>query len=176
MAVPKSQKHQIFHKVETNIASQKAVLLITTRETKTTLNSAENSKLRSNSRKEGVVLQVCKNTLIRKAFPSSPELVGQTYMAFLENGEKSDEVTIPKVMIEILGKDFKDFFNIVGCVVNGEFFDSAKTEALSKVPTLNDSMAMIAGSINQITAKIAIAIKEVPASVGRGVKAISDKQ
>jgi len=175
MAIPKSQKHQIFHTLETQIASQKAVLLITTRETKTTLNSAKNSELRSNSRKEGVVLQVCKNTLIQKAFPASPNLVGQTYMAFLEDGSKSDEVTIPKIMIKVLDKDFKDYFNIVGCVVGGEFFDADKTEALSKVPTFNDSMAMIAGSINQITAKIALTIKEIPASVARGVQAINQK-
>jgi large subunit ribosomal protein L10 len=37
-------------------------------------------------------------------------------------------------------------------------------------------MAQIAGTLNSLTAKIAIGIKEVPASLGRGIKAYSEKE
>jgi large subunit ribosomal protein L10 len=174
MAITKVKKVEILDNIKNKVANQKAVILIGTKETKVTVDAATNFKFRSSARKQGIIIRVCKNTLIQKSFPAiKEELVGQTYIAYLDESKSnnSDEVTVPKAMVSGIDDDFKDNFNIIGSVINGEFYDSSKTVALSKVPSFNDSMAMVAGSINQITAKIALTIKEIPASVARGVGA-----
>ena len=171
MAITKTQKHSIVSYLNDNVSSQKAVVLLTTRDTAATVDANQNFAFRKNCYDQGLSVQVVKNSLIQVAFPEVKNLVGQTYIVFMTDGAKSDEVTAPKVIAEAVAKDFKENFDIIGSVVNGEFYDKVSTIALSKVPTFNDSMAMIAGTINQITAKIAIAIKEIPTSVARGVQA-----
>jgi large subunit ribosomal protein L10 len=169
MALTRKQKTVIFDQLNTCYAGQKAVLLLTTKGCKAT-NSVSNHEFRSQARGQGVIVQVAKNTLIQKAF-KTPTLIGQTYLAFMEDALKSDEVTVPKIIIKAVKKDFSDNFEILGCIVGGEFLSAEDAKKLADTPTFNDSMAMVAGSINQITAKLAIAIKEIPASVARGIKA-----
>lgn len=172
MAISRTQKVTILDRLTSDVSSQKAVVLLTSRDAKSTINSVTNYQFRKACRDQGVVVEVVKNTLIQKTFPSiSEKLVGQTFLAYLEDKEAGDEVTTPKIVVKHVSKEFNDYFNIVGSVVGGEFYDSSATDRLAKVPSFNDSMAMIAGSLNQITAKIAIAVKEIPASVARGVKA-----
>lgn len=173
MAVSKVKKQAIYAELTSEIAKQKAVVLLTTKDAESSLNSASNFELRKKSYDAGVKIQVIKNTLINKAFESVPTLVGPTYIAYMLDIDKSDEVTVPKIMVELISKTFKSNFNVVGAVVNGEYYNPSKTVQLSKVSTHKESMARIAGSLNQITAKIAIAVKEVPASIARGVDAYS---
>ena len=171
MAITKIQKHDIVSYLNDNVATQKAVVLITTRDTEATVNADQNFAFRKNCYDQGLSVQVVKNSLIQVAFPAVKDLTGQTYLVFMTDGAKSNEVTAPKVIAKAVEKDFKENFDIIGSVVNGEFYDKASTIALSKVPSFDDSMAMIAGTINQITAKIAVAIKEIPAGIARGVQA-----
>jgi large subunit ribosomal protein L10 len=49
-------------------------------------------------------------------------------------------------------------------------------QAIADLPSKEVLIAQIAGAINAITAKIAIGIKEVPQSLGRAVKAVSEKE
>ncbi len=176
MAVSHIQKVQIFNQLKEQVSAQKAILLITTKETQTTVNAKVNFEIRSQAYKNGVNLQVVKNTLIQKAFDTVPKLSGQTYLAYLQDKENSDEITVPKIVVGLLSKDFKDNFNVLGAIVNGEFYDSAMTLALSKTPSLKDSMGMVAGSLNQITTKLAIAIKEIPSSLARSIGEIQKQK
>jgi large subunit ribosomal protein L10 len=172
MAVSKAQKNQILDYLNTSVANQKAVVLITTKDTKTSLDAGKNTEFRKLCRSKGIVVKVCKNTLLQLTFPGiSERLTGQTFLACMEDGDKSDEVTVPKAISEALKKDFNDYFNLIGAVVNGEYYDSQMAKKLANIPTKDQSLAMTAGAINQIIAKIAIGIKEIPSSVARGVKA-----
>jgi large subunit ribosomal protein L10 len=172
MAVLKSKKQAIFAELTSEIASQKAIVLLTTKDADSSLNASSNTNLRKELRKAGIKVQVVKNTLINKAFEDAPKLTGPTYLTYLVDGSNSDEVTVPKSVTEVL-KEFKDSIKLYGSVVNGEFYDYAKTVQLSKVSTKEESLAKIAGALNAITAKIAISVKEVPASIARGVNAYS---
>jgi large subunit ribosomal protein L10 len=171
MAITKTQKHSIVSFLNDNVTTQKAVVLLTTKDTAATVDANQNFAFRKSCYDQGLSVQVVKNSLIQVAFPEVKDLVGQTYVIYMTDGAKSDEVTAPKAIADAVAKDFKDNFDIIGSVVNGEFYDKTATIALSKVSSFNDSMAMIAGSINQITAKIAMAIKEIPTGVARGVQA-----
>lgn len=170
MALTRKQKTVIFDQLNVCFTDQKSVLILTTKNAKKTVNAAANYQFRSQARNQGVIVKVAKNTLIQKAF-KTPDLIGQTYLAYLEDASTSDEVTVPKIIVKAVKKDFADNFEILGCIVNGEFLDASDAKKLADTPTFNDSMAMVAGSLNQITAKLALTIKEIPASVARGIKA-----
>jgi large subunit ribosomal protein L10 len=169
MAVSHSQKVTILNTLENQVATQKAVLILSTNGAEATLNSELTTKIRQQARKAGVVIKVVKNTLVSKTFKDLPTLRGQTYIAYLENGELSNEITVPKEIVGIVSKDFKENFLLLGSYINGEYFDVAKTQQLAQTPTLDVSIAKIAGSINQIATKLALVIKEIPSSVARGV-------
>jgi large subunit ribosomal protein L10 len=171
MAVSKVTKQAIYSELTTEIASQKAVVILTTKGSETNLNATSNYNLRKEARAKGIKLQVIKNTLINKAFSNVPTLTGVSFLAYLVDGSESDEVTVPKNIVDLIDKDFKTEMSVLGSVVNGEYYDKAKTIQLSKVSTKEESLAKIAGALNQITARIAIAVKEVPASIARGVDA-----
>ncbi len=173
MAISHNQKVAILDKMSSDVASQKAVMLITTKDAESSLDAQTNVKFRKEARSKGVVVKVVKNTLIKKAFEVVPELTGPTYVAFLENKEESDEVTVPKIICELVKDDFKENFNIIGSVVDSEFLDSAETIVLSKTLTKEESLAQVAGSLNQLATKLAIAINELPSGVVRGVSEYS---
>ncbi len=172
MAVSHAKKVEILDLLQNSAATQKAVLLLTTKGAEESLGSEKNTKIRKEARKQGVVIKVIKNTLISKTFTGVPELTGQTYVAFLDQGEQGDEVRVPKTISGLVSKDFKENFLILGSVVNGEFFDSVKTQLLATTPSLDQSISMIAGSINQIATKLALVIKEIPSGVARGVSEV----
>jgi large subunit ribosomal protein L10 len=175
MAVSHQKKQEILELLNTSVSPQKAVVLITTLKAEKSLNAEFNFKVRKAAKASGITLKVVKNTLINKTFESVPNLVGPTYLAFLDEPENSDEVTTPKIMVNLVSKEFKENFNLIGSVVNGEFYNPTLTIQLSKTPSYKDSMAMLAGTLNQITAKLAIGIKEVPGGIARSIQAINQK-
>lgn len=60
--------------------------------------------------------------------------------------------------------------------MEGKALSEAEVKALADLPTKEQLIAQIAGSINSITAKIAIGVKEVPASIARGIEAYRAKK
>jgi len=173
MAISFKEKEHIFDLLQNDVATQKSVLFITTKEAKEHLDSAGNFKLRKSARDKGVVLKVVKNTLISRAFDLPEELTGQTIVAYMEDKEQSDEVTVPKTIVKIIEDDFKDTLSVVGSYVNGEYFDTEKTKKLAKTSTKEESMSKVAGMVQTIISKIAVGVKEVPTSVARGVSEYS---
>lgn len=175
MAISKIQKEEIMKLLE-EVASNKTVLFLSTEGTKANITAEQNTDLRKRARGEGVKVKYVKNTLLGRAFEGIEGLSGQTIIAYAVNSENEEEVTVPKAVVKLVKDDFKDSIKVIGAVVNGNFMDEAKAKALSEVPTFSDSMAMVAGNLSQVIAKIAILTKEVPTSVGRAVKAMSDKK
>lgn len=173
MAITKAKKEEILSELHNVAVPQKAVVLITTKGADQMLDSENNFKARRAARTKGVQLRIVKNTLIKIAFESIPELDGQTYVAYMENPDNGDEVTVPKVVAELLKNEHKNHFNIVGCVTPQGFLDAAATIRLANTPALEVSIATFAGQLQTITSRIAIGIKEVPSSIARGTKAYS---
>lgn len=172
MAITIKEKQHILELLQNHVAPQKSVVILSTNNSKSSLDSTKNFGFRSSARKKGIIIKVVKNTLISKIF-DTPDLVGQTLLAFLENKEESDEVAVPKSIVSIIKDDYDDNLQIIGSIVNGEYYDSTKTITLSQTSTKLESLSMVAGLLNSITARIAIATKEVPSSVARGVSEIS---
>ncbi len=175
MPVTRAKKVTILDILTNNVATQKSVLFLTTKNTRATVDATTNQKFRMAVRSKGVMVQVVKNSLLNRVFPSLPKLSGQTYLAYMFDPQQSDEVSVAKNILDLVAKDFKFHFDVVGSVVVGNFYEKAQTLELAKVPTKEQSMAMVAGAINSLIAKIAIGIKEVPASLARGISEYNKK-
>jgi ribosomal protein L10 len=173
MAISRQQKSVILDKLTNDIASQKAVLLLTTNNAEKSLDSELTFQVRKQAHDKGIEIKVVKNTLIQKTFSEVPALIGPTYLAYLINKEDSDEVTVPKEISNLVKKEFSENLNIVGSVVNGSFLNLEQTIVLSKTPSKKDSIATIAGLLNQFTISIARTVNEIPSQVVRGVSEYS---
>jgi large subunit ribosomal protein L10 len=63
-----------------------------------------------------------------------------------------------------------------GAVMEGALLSADQAKALADLPTKEELIAKIAGSINAITAKVARGINEVPTSLVRAIDAVKSKQ
>jgi ribosomal protein L10 len=173
MATSKAQKVQTLSLLQGDVASQKAVVFLTTLGAESSLNAAQNFDIRQKANKSNVGLKVVKNTLIQLAFGKAtgfPEnIVGSTFVVYAKSGD-TDEISVPKAIVELVATDFKDQFKILGSVVNGEFYDSNKTVELAKTPSKLESMAKLAGVLQQVGGgKLASLLKEISAKTARAI-------
>ena len=65
---------------------------------------------------------------------------------------------------------------IIGGVFDGQYLAPADVEKLEDMPTKEELYAKIAGLIKQVPTKLATGVKQVPSKVAYGVKAIADKK
>jgi large subunit ribosomal protein L10 len=141
------------------------------------LTVSEITDLRNRLRPVGASCKIAKNTLMHIAVdgdktwqPMQSMLHGTS--AFLIAGEDVASAV----------KAYKDFrkatkkTELRGGVMEGQALTSAQVEALGDLPTKDQLYAQIAGALNAVTAKIAIGINEVPGSLARAIKAVSEKE
>lgn len=138
------------------------------------LTVSELSELRAEARKEGVTIKVTKNTLAKLAlkgtkFEGAADLFsGPTAVA------SSVDVVAPAKVIQKFAKD-NDKLIIVGGAMGAEVLDAKGVEALSKMPSLDDVRATIAGIIMAPASKIASAVAAPGSKVAGAVKAAGEK-
>lgn len=141
------------------------------------LSVAEITDLRRRVRPLGGTCKVAKNTLVRLAIDGQEQW--QPMNDFLKG---SSVLLLVKEDFGGVIKAYKGFqketkkTELRGGVLEGKALSKADVDALGDLPSKEQLMAQIAGALNSITAKIAIGIKEVPTSIGRGVKAYSEKE
>ncbi len=141
------------------------------------LSVAEITDLRNRLRPIGGSCKVTKNTLMQIAIngdenwqPMEEFLKGTS--AFLLVGEEVGAAV----------KAYKEFqkatkkSELRGGVMEGKALTKQQVEALGDLPSKEQLYAQIAGAINGVATKIAIGVKEVPASLARGIKAVSEKE
>lgn len=140
------------------------------------LSVAEITDLRRRLLPKGSTCKVTKNTLMRIAVegdkkwePMQEFLTGSSAFLFVKE--------------DISGaiKAYQDFqkaakkSELRGGVMEGRALKEADIKALADLPSKEQLMAQIAGAINGVATKLAVAINEVPASVARGLQAYVDK-
>jgi len=108
--------------------------------------------LRKSVREAGGKARVVKNTLARIALKNNG-----IEADFEENnifiwGE--DQITLAKIVVKH-AKDYKDTFKIKGAVVEGEVKDAAYIEEVSKLPTKDELLGMVAFMMKAPIAKFA---------------------
>jgi large subunit ribosomal protein L10 len=141
------------------------------------LTVAELTDLRRRLRPAGAVCKVTKNTFMKIAITGDTKWEPMT--AFLK--ESSAFVLIKDDVGGAL-KAYQDFqkaskkSEMRGGVMEGKALTEKDVKAIADLPSKEQLIAQIAGAINGVATKLAVAINEVPASLGRAVKAVSEKE
>lgn len=141
------------------------------------LTVAEITDLRRRLRPTGTVCKVTKNTLMRLAIADDAKW--QPMTEFLSG---SSAFMLVKDDVGGAIKAYQEFqkaskkTELKGGVMEGRALDEAQIKAIGDLPSKEQLIAQIAGAINAVTTKIAVGINEVPASLGRSIKAISEKE
>lgn len=141
------------------------------------LSVAEITDLRNRLRPVGGSCKVTKNTLMGIAIEGNEDW--QPMKEFLTN---TSAFLLVGEDVGAAVKAYKEFrkatkkSDLKGGVMEGRALSKEEVEALGDLPSKDQLYAQIAGSINMLATKIAIGVKEVPASVARGIKAMSEKE
>jgi large subunit ribosomal protein L10 len=141
------------------------------------LTVAEITDLRKRLRPTGTVCKVTKNTLMRRAIDGDANW--QPMTEFLTG---SSAIMLVKDDISGAIKAYQDFqkatkkTQLRGGVMEGRALNEDQVKAIGDLPSKEQLIAQIAGALNALATKIAVGINEVPASLGRSIKAISEKE
>jgi large subunit ribosomal protein L10 len=134
---------------------------------------AEATELRSEFRKAGIEYRVIKNTLIKRALHQvaaydklDDELLGPTAIAF----GYDDPVQPAKVIKKFREKTNK--LNVKACVIGTEVFDSSKFDELAALPSYEESIASIMGSLTAPVSGVVGVLNEVIRQIVGLVEAI----
>ncbi len=141
------------------------------------LTVAQISDLRNRLRPTGAICKVTKNTFMQRAIkddenwqPMTKFLAGPS--AFLVvNDNISGAIKAYKEFQKATKKS-----ELRGGVMEGLALSKAEVEAIGDLPSKEQLMGQIAGAINALATKIAVGVKEVPASLARGIKAVSEQE
>jgi large subunit ribosomal protein L10 len=126
------------------------------------VNVADINRLRSEFRKEGVTYKVFKNTLFKKAIEQTggyekltEQLVGMIGIAFA-----GDNFVAPAKIIKKYYDD-KQKLSFKGCYIESTFYGSDQLNAIASMPTKEEIMSGIVGSIAAPASGIVGAINAV---------------
>lgn len=141
------------------------------------LTVAEITDLRNRLRPAGAICKVSKNTFMEKAIdgdenwsPLTNLLAGPSAFVVV-NDNLSGAVKAYKEFQKATKKT-----ELRGGVMEGRTLSKAEVEAIGDLPSKEQLYAQIAGAINGLATKIAVGVKEVPAGLARGIKAVSEKE
>lgn len=142
------------------------------------LTVADITNLRNRLREDGTICKVTKNTLMSKAVEGNekwevinPLLKGTS--AFILANEENIGSAVRA--FQAFQKESKKS-ELRGGVLEGQMLNEAQVKALADLPTKEQLIAQIAGSINAITAKVARGINEVPTSLARAIDAVKSQK
>lgn len=152
------------------------------------LSVSEISDLRNRLRPTGTICKRTKNTLMRIAVQED-----QQWQPMTQYLQESSVLLLIKEEIKDAIKAYEEFqkatkkTEIRGGVMEGQALSVDDIKALKEMPSKQELMARIAGSLNAVTTKLAVGINavptklakginEVPSSLVRAVKAVSEKE
>lgn len=166
-------KQKLRGELETHLAETQMVMVIEY----ANLTVAEITKLRRQLRPSGTVCKVTKNTLMKKAIANNPQW--QSMETFLKGANvcllvKQDIAAALKAYAAFQKEAKKT--ELRGGVLEGRALNPKELQAIADLPSKEVLIAQVAGAINGVATKLALAVKEVPQSLGRAIKAIADQE
>ena len=152
------------------------------------LSVAEITELRNKLRPSGTICKRTKNTLMRiaieedKQWQPMTEYLNDSSVFLLVKEEIKDAITAYEDFQKATKKT-----KIRGGVMEGQALSIDEVKALKEMPSKQELMARIAGSLNAVATKLAVGVNQVPTKLARGinevpsslvraVKAVSDKE
>src|SRR5918992_810567 len=133
------------------------------------------TQLRSKARKSGLYLRVLKNPLARRAVQGTPfEKLTDQLVGPLMYGIAEDPVAGAKVLSEF-AKDNEQFVIKAGAMPNA-VMSSKDVKALALLPSREELLAMLLGTLQAPVAKLVRTMNEVPSKFVRTLAAYRDSK
>jgi large subunit ribosomal protein L10 len=141
------------------------------------VNVEDINDIRNQFRKEGVKYKVFKNTLFKRALQESGKygkltdhLIGMTGFAFADD----NPVAPAKIIKKYFDKNNK--LSLKACYIENEYFEGSKLNELANLPSKNELIASILGSLEAPASGIVGAINAVFRDLVSVVDEISKKK
>ena len=150
-------KQPIVDEIKANVEGAASAVLVDYRG----LTVEQDTKLRKQLREAGVVYKVYKNTLMKRAFEGTdfaqldPHLDGPSAIAI----SKTD-ATAPARILAKFAKE-AEALEIKSGVVEGTYYDQAGIQAISSIPSREELLSKLLGSIQSPIANFARVIKQI---------------
>ena len=165
-------KKQVVEDIKAKIQAAKSIVLVNYKG----LTVAQDTEFRTEFRKANCEYKVLKNTLVRKAFNElgvnlfDEDLNGPTAVAF-----GSDETAAAKVAIKACEK-YKDVISVKSAYVDGQYVDLNGVKALSAMPSKEELIAKLLGTLNSPISGFVGVLSGVTRKLVIALNAVSEKK
>jgi large subunit ribosomal protein L10 len=166
------QKQAVVAEVSAEVARAQAIVLAEYR----SLPVGNMTELRKRARNSGVYLRVLKNTLARRAVAETPFAgLSDKMVGPLAYGMSADPVAVAKVLQEF-SKDNAEKFVIKGGAMPNLVMTPAQVADLARMPSRNELLATLLGTMQAPIAKLARTLNEVPGKFVRTLAALQEQK
>ena len=169
MGLNLEQKQAVVAEIAKQVAGAQAIIMVENRG----MAVADMTQLRAKARASGVYFRVVKNTLVRRAVEKTPfESLAQSMVGPLAYGIGPDPVAVAKVL-----NDFAkghDKFVITGGAMPGQTMSAKQIAALANLPSRNELISKLMGTMQAPVAKLVRTMNEVPSKFVRALAAVRD--
>ena len=171
MGLNLEQKQAVVSEVAAQLAKAQAVIVAEYRG----LDVARVTQLRAKARQSGLYLRVLKNTLARRAVKGTPfESLSEQMVGPLMYGIASDPVAGAKVIAEFSKEN--ELFVIKGGAMANTRMSDKDVKALALLPSREELLAKLMGTMQAPVAKLARTLNEVPGKFVRTLAAYRDQK
>lgn len=171
MALNREEKAAVIEEVGAQVAQAGSIVLAEYRG----LTVEKITQLRKQARESGVYLRVLKNTLVRRAVKDTPyEKLADQMVGPLMYGISADPVA-PAKLIASFAKANEQLVLKGGAMPN-VVMDVAGVQALATMPSRDELLAKLLGTMQAPVATFVRTLNEVPTKFVRGLAAVRDKQ
>jgi len=165
------QKQAVVAEVSAQVAQAQAIVLAEYR----SLPVGAMTELRKKARESGVYFRVLKNTLARRAVAETPfKALADHMVGPLAYGISSDPVAAAKVLHEF--SKGNERLVIKGGAMPNVVMSAKEVAALAKMPSRQELLATLLGTMQAPVAKFVRTLNEVPSKFVRGLAAVRDQK
>ncbi|MGH8852553.1 MAG: 50S ribosomal protein L10 [Casimicrobiaceae bacterium] len=169
MGLNLQQKQTVVAEVAKQVAGAQAIVLAENRG----MAVADMTKLRAKARASGVYFRVVKNTLVRRAVAETPfASLADRMVGPLAYGIGADPVAVAKVLNDFAKGNEK--FVIAGGAMPGQRMSAKEISALASLPSREELIARLLGTMQAPIVKLVRTMNEVPARFARTLAAVRD--
>jgi large subunit ribosomal protein L10 len=167
----RSEKSVVIEEVAARVAVAKAIVVAEYRG----LEVGQITTLRKQARQNGVYLRVLKNTLARRAVANTPfAVLADQMVGPLIYGMSADPVAVAKVLSNFARDNEK--LVVKGGALPNSGLDAAGVKALATLPSREELLARLLGTMQAPIAQFVRTLNEVPTKFVRGLAAVRDQK
>ncbi len=169
MSLNLQEKQAVVAEVAKQLAGAQAVVMAENRG----MPVAAMTQLRAKARASGVYFRVVKNTLVRRAVSDTPfATLADSMVGPLAYGIGPDPVAVAKVLNDFAKGNEK--FIIAGGAMPGHLLSAMDISALASLPSRDELIAKLLGTMQAPVAKLVRTMNEVPSKFVRTLAAVRD--